>query len=592
VLRAPKQRLPSTRVVLRRLLVIAAVFSSLLVVSSADAQTSGRVLLMPGVTYDRDVQFTLHGPVVLHVVLAPRPDSSLYRLAPVLSNGAVVATDTLTGMERALSSQGTPVGVNGDYFNANPGDPKGILIQDGALISPPPATRSSLGLTGDGTIQVSRVAFAGIWRGTGQRRPMALNEPPSGGSVTLYTSAWGPTTPPEAGPVTADVIPSLPSTRPNTDLTGTVSQVVGNGEVPIPPGGAVLVARGSQAPVLAREAPQGTPLFLRLSLTPDWSGMPSAIGGGPVIVQNGKPIFRANEDLGAALLNRRTPRSAVGQLADGRIVFVTVDGGGGGYSVGMTNFELALAMIRLGAVQAMALGSGPAATMAFDAQALSRPAAPSEPQLSDALVLVYGGVYVPALTSTVVSPNGDGVDDTIAFSYRLVRPSTVSAVVIGRGVREVLDTGAQPAGTRTFTFAGLGTGGAPLLEGSYRFSVTATDDLGRSSSADRVFSVNNTLAQLAVAPATAFVTPTGRRALTVTFTLARPASIRALIETHSGIVVRTLFAGDLEVGPQQLVWDGRDSRRNLGRGGAYLVRVRATNAIGDVELTQPFTVRR
>ena len=30
-------------------------------------------LLMPGVTYDRHVEFTLHGPVVVHVVEGPRP---------------------------------------------------------------------------------------------------------------------------------------------------------------------------------------------------------------------------------------------------------------------------------------------------------------------------------------------------------------------------------------------------------------------------------------------------------------------------------------------------------------------------------------
>jgi hypothetical protein len=577
--------------VLRRLSAIGVVLISLVAASSAAAQTGDRVLLMPSVTYERDVQFTLHGPVVLHVVFGPRPDGDLYRLVPTLSNGAIVATETLTSMERNLATQGTTVGVNGDYFNANPGDPKGILVQDGVLMSPAPATRSSLGIAGDGTLQVSRVAFAGIWRGTGQRRAMTLNEPVGGGSVTLYTSAWGPLTPPEAGAVTADVIPALAPTRANVDLGATVTQVATTGGVPIPPGGAVLVARGTQAAALARDAPAGTTLFLRLSLTPDWSGMTSAIGGGPVIVQNGKPVFRANEDLGAALLNRRTPRSAVGQLPDGRIALVTVDGGGGGYSVGMTNFELALALIRLGAVRAMALGSGSAATMAFDGTVLNRPVSSVEPQLSDALVLLYRGVYVPALASSVLSPNGDGVDETATFSYKLVRPSTVTAAVIGPNVREVLDSGARSPGTQTFTYAGRGAG-AVLAEGSYRFSVTATDDQGRTSQADRVFSLNNTLGALVLSPTFVRLASTNTSALTVTFNLSRPATIRATVETRTGIVVRTLAGGDLPSGPQQLVWDGRDSRGKLALTGSYVVRVRATNAIGTAELTQPFTARR
>ncbi len=54
--------------------------------------------------------------------------------------------------------------------------------------------------------------------------------------------------------------------------------------MPIPPGGAVLVARGNQAPHLSAEAPVGTTVELRPTLTPNWSAMASAIGGGPLLV--------------------------------------------------------------------------------------------------------------------------------------------------------------------------------------------------------------------------------------------------------------------------------------------------------------------
>src|SRR5207302_5786007 len=98
---------------------------------------------------------------------------------PVLSNNAIVGTEQLTAMEKDLASQGTAAGVNGDYFNPNPGDPSGILIRDGSLDSPPMAGRSSAGIGPDGTLQVARVVFNGIWRGTSQRRPMTLNQPAS-----------------------------------------------------------------------------------------------------------------------------------------------------------------------------------------------------------------------------------------------------------------------------------------------------------------------------------------------------------------------------------------------------------------------------
>src|SRR5690348_3061908 len=105
--------LPSGRVVLRKL-VIAAAFAGL-VATPALAQPSEQTLLMPGVTYERQVEFTPHGPVVLDVVTAPRPDGSLYTLVPALSNNAIAGTETLTQIEKDVSAASTAVGVTGDF---------------------------------------------------------------------------------------------------------------------------------------------------------------------------------------------------------------------------------------------------------------------------------------------------------------------------------------------------------------------------------------------------------------------------------------------------------------------------------------------
>src|SRR5262245_12876535 len=298
---------------------------------------------MPGVGYERQVEFTRHGPVVLNVVTAPKPDGSLYALQPALSNEAIVATEKLTDVEKRVAAGATVVGVDADYFRANPGRPSGMLMRGGVLDSAPAVGRSSLGIGPDGTIRIGRVAFSGTWQGSGQRRPLLLNAPPRAGTTTLYTSAWGPETPAETG-VAEAVIAPLPPSAPNRVLTGAVTQVVGAGPIAIPPGGAVLVSRGAQAGHLTAEAPVGATVSVRL--TPDWSGLTGAVGGGPVLVRDGKPVFRADELFGGPLLNARTTRGAVGQLRDGRIVLAVVDGGRSGYSVGMTNFELAQALVR------------------------------------------------------------------------------------------------------------------------------------------------------------------------------------------------------------------------------------------------------
>ena len=128
----------------------------------------------------------------------------------------------------------------------------------------------------------------------------------------------------------------------------------------------------------------------RLDLKPDWPEIVSAIGGGPQIVRDGAPVFRAGEIFTTSQLGPRAPRSAVGQLADGRIILVTVDGRQPGYSVGMTNFELAQALVRLGAVTGMALDSGGSATMAFDGTLLNRPSEPERPISTALAVPVHG----------------------------------------------------------------------------------------------------------------------------------------------------------------------------------------------------------
>ena len=165
-------------------------------------------------------------------------------------------------------------------------------------------------------------------------------------------------------------------------------------------------------------------------------------------MRDGAPVFRAGEIFTTSQLGPRAPRSAVGQLADGRMILVTVDGRQPGYSIGMTNFELAQALVRLGAVTGMALDSGGSATMAFDGTLLNRPSEPERP-ISTALLFQYTGVFVqPAVA--VVSPDGDGVADKQSLRYKIVRPSTVDGeAVAARRHRRLRGVGrpASRAGT-------------------------------------------------------------------------------------------------------------------------------------------------
>jgi hypothetical protein len=553
--------------------VICALFAGVFVAPAPAAAATpirGQVLL-PGVVYSRQVEFTSHGPVVMHVLTAPKP-SGLYTLKPILSNNAIIGRERVTSMQRRVSTEATVAGVNGDLFSWGDGHPTGGLIRGGILDRGPADFRSTIGVDTDGLLRVERVRLAGSWQGSGQRRILGINEPPRPNRTTLYTRAWGPRTPAESGGAHA-ILQPFPATAPNTPLVSTVVAYASGGNQPIPPDGAVLVSRGNQANFLATEAPQGAKITILLALTPPWTNVPEALGGGPIVVRDGKPVFRSFEGFTSSQLAQRHPRSGVGQTADGRIMLVAVDGRQPGYSTGLTNFELALMMMRLGCVTASALDGGGSTTMAFDGRLLNRPSDPGgERAVAEAFTLFYYGVHAPALASRFLSPNGDGVDETQTFTYKLVRPSTVTATLNGPGGAVVaIDSGARDPGNYRFTWNGVGQ-----PEGTWAFRVTADDDLGRRSTADRQFSLNNTVGFLS--------TRTSGRRLAASFKLTRAARIALRIETPGGAIVRTLPSRSAPAGDVSVTWRGRP--------GGYVFKVTATSVAGPVELAAPFRLRR
>ncbi len=283
----------------------------------------------------------------------------------------------------------------------------------------------------------------------------------------------------------------------------------------------------------------------------------------------------------------------MGQLADGRIVLVTVDGGALGYSTGISNFELAQLLVKLGAVTAVGLEGGDAATMAFDGQLLSKPSGKGgEAPTSEGLLIEYAGVYAPLPSPSVISPNGDGVAESAALGFRVVRPSTVTVALTGPGGASAYAFSGQVApGTTPFVWNGMLPDGSPAPEGTWHWLVTATDDLGRQSTIDRSFSVNDTLGFPKPA-GDALTVPRASARAVATFTLTRPATVTARIETPTGAVVRTIGKTQAQPGTFTVSWDGVADSGGVVYSGRYVARVSAANELGTVDLTEPFTVRR
>jgi hypothetical protein len=561
---------------MRHKLVIAVIFGLIVAPSAAARPTQ----LMPGVTFERVLEWTSAGPVATHVVRAPRP-VGLYSLTALLSNGTVASRETLSSMQRAASPQLTTIGVNGDYFSYAGGWPTGLLMRGGVVEHHPATGRPAVGVDTSGNVHVDRVGWSASWRGpSGIVYALArLNETPAAHTAALFTPAWGPRTPAVRG--LAVVLQPFPTTVPRRDLVGTVQAVVTDQSVAIPSDGAVLVGRGDAGEWLAAEASVGAQLTVKIPLQADWSQVTDAIGGGPTIVKDGRPLANAGEALTAAQVRGRNPRTAVGQRADGGIVMLAVDGRRAGWSVGITTWDLALALMRYGCVTGLALDSGGSTTVAFEGKVLNRPSDRSgERAVADGLVIGYSGVFTPAPAPTL-SPNADGVGDRETLSYKVVRPSAVSAKLIAPdGTARELEAAQKTPGRYRLSWNGTDAAGAPAPEGVYHWNVTATDDLGRTSADDRTFRLDNTLGFLRLSPG-------ARR---IDFTLSRDANIRVTIETPGGGVLRTVASGLRPAGPVAVLWNGRNAKRKLFKQGSYAVRVSATSPIGLTALRAPLRI--
>jgi phosphodiester glycosidase len=573
--------------VLRKAVLLAALAVCVLPPAASTAATSEEI--MPGIRYIREKRTVGGAPVLFHVVYGPKP-GGLYGLRPVLSNERVSGTETLTSMQRRLLRRNNLVGVNGDLFNWTTGHPSGIFVAGGVVASRPLPGRSSLGIGLDGLLRFARIRYAGTFQfdGHGVRVLREFNRPTtSSRGFTLFTSAWGSHTPHRSYTSEA-ILSSVTRAFPNVDRRASVVKVVRGSGHAIPPGGAILQARREARTILSAQALPGGGMTFRIGLTSWWEGVKTAIGGGPVLVRAGVPVYRANEWFSTYQLSPRHPRTAVGQLADGRIVLLAVDGRVSG-SRGLTNNQLANQMVHYGAVEAMAFDAGGSTEMAFNGRVLNNPSDGQERPLADSLQLTYIGAYARKPRRPTFSPNGDGYADTQRLFAKFVRRSTVNIRLL------------NPNGTVRWEYNAVRSPGTlrkdlatrSLMEGTWRWIISGVDRHGRVSRMERRFRVNKTLGFLMLSKRLMRVRRGVGGHLRIGFRLAHTAGVKVFISKPSGRVVRTLIS-QTGVGPggYAVIWNGRNRDGYVVRSGTFVATVRATNSLGRVEVAKRFLVRR
>ncbi len=350
---------------------------------------------VPGVAYSNYV--IRSAPWSIHVARVSRAARDL-EFHSVHARGKAIGLSRLTDMIESIPpDQGRPLlGLNGDFYQRErsyAGDPRGVQIIDGDLISSPAGASFWVDTNARPHLANIRAQFQIQWP-NGRKSSFGINEERTAGGLVLYTPDIGTSTRTTGGRefilARAAEGPWLPL-QPGQTYRARVTEVREGGNSIVPPDKMVLSAGRSAAEIPPTVA-VGTELSLLTSTAPSLEGVRTAIGGGPILLSSGQkekfsgPGSANSETYQFKSMLERHPRSAIG-WNQSAFFFVEVDGRQE-ISVGMTLPELADFLLRLGCSDAMNLDGGGSATFWYDGKVRNSPCDRRERDIANALILV------------------------------------------------------------------------------------------------------------------------------------------------------------------------------------------------------------
>ena len=325
-------------------------------------------------------------PWSIHVVRVDRSNPDL-EFHTTLGKATTLGLSTLSEQIKGLPADlGRPVAaINGDFWNEDTpieGDPKGLQVSEGELISGP-CERACFWLDAHGAPHLTNVLskFAATWP-SGETISFGLNERLTNNGAVLYTPATG--TQAQMGKGLKYI---LERSRENSwlplqlgqTLSARVREVREDDSLPVTRDRLMLALSPAVAARLPKLNP-GDVVTISTTTIPEMSGVKTALGGGPTLVHLGSPL-QWN------VPPPRHPRSAIG-WNDQYIFLVEVDGRQTGLSVGMSFPELADYLVRLGCKEALNLDGGGSSTLWVLGQVMNSPCYGHERNMANALILV------------------------------------------------------------------------------------------------------------------------------------------------------------------------------------------------------------
>jgi len=272
----------------------------------------------------------------------------------------------ITPLKTMAANAQAYVAINAGFFNRNNQLPLGAIRRDGQWISGPILGRGAIAWNAQRQFTLSRLLLAHTLT-TQQSNAFTVNHINSGyvqAGMGLYTSAWGRTyTPIADGEL-------LITVNGNRVVQQTPAGAAGTGAYPIPPQGYLLALRSFNS--AAQSLPVGTTVALSPDLRPPiFNNFPTAVGGGPILVQNGQINADARaEGFSDAFAAQAAPRSAIAVTPDGNLVLVAIHFSPGGR--GPTLRETAQIMQQLGARDALNLDGGTSSSLYLGGTIINR----------------------------------------------------------------------------------------------------------------------------------------------------------------------------------------------------------------------------
>lgn len=370
-----------------RILRIGALVLGLCSVSAGWAQSQvWEKLVAPGLTYRMEIDLAL--PRVIHALRYTPGVESVSARPETAKDKIMIVEDANKGrdlLSSTVKNKGAIAGINADFFPWT-GDPVGAMVRHGELLSSPFVERAIFAW-GSGYSYIGSMDLSGaIVQGDVSIPVSAVNQELGDNEIGITTEAGGVAL--SKVSATHVIVETESKLIPNGVLKGTVkifspdntNQVVEKGQV-------VVSATGNKR-ALVTKLQRGEEVQIKLtSKRVDWSKAVHAIGGGPLLINDGKiKINGQAEKFAADFATSLHPRSAVGVTKDGDIWLLVVDGRQG-MSRGCGLDELARVMQRLGCRSAMNLDGGGSSTLNIAGLTMNRPSGGTERAIANSILL-------------------------------------------------------------------------------------------------------------------------------------------------------------------------------------------------------------